>query len=46
MQIQITKKWKVRFKSGKLKYHHKISLGEVIAIIVDTAILIAIFSVG
>lgn len=47
MQITYNKKTgRIRLNTGKFKYHHKISLGEIIAILVDICILLAIFMVG
>lgn len=46
MQITISKKGKVRIKAGKFKFQNKISLGDLITIIVDLLILIAIYHVS
>lgn len=46
MHVSVTKTGKVKFKSKKLKYEHKINLGDVLTVIVDLAILFAIYHVS
>ena len=46
MHTWVTKKGTTHIRAGKFQYVHRISLGEVIAIIVDSLILIAIFAVA